>query len=202
MIMNQPVANQPPKKSGGALKWVLLGCGGIILLGIAFFGIMTYLAIKSFNTDPAKVEAAAQEILPFEKPSGFNGMFSMSMMGVKMAALGTGGSDQQGAGLVLLTMPGGKANQEQLRAQMRSNMEKQGRSQEILEKRKSESFKVRGKEVDADVEVTIHKGHDERMLQYTMVLDGPTGNPVLAVLSGPEKQADHGWVQKFLDSVK
>ncbi len=201
--MDQPVSNQPPKKSGGALKWVLIGCGGVILLGVAFFGIMGYLAYRSFNTDPAKVETAAQEILTFQKPEGYKGAFSMSMMGMKMVWLTSGTPGQPGAGTIaLVTMPGGKANQDQLRAQMRQNMEKQGQSQEVVEKRKNETFKVRGQDVDASVEVTVHKGHDDRMLQYTMVVDGASGNAVLLVLNGPEKQADHAWVQKFLDTVK
>ena len=201
--MDQPVSNQPPKKSGGALKWILLGCGGIILLGVAFFGVMGYLAYKSFNTDPAKVETSAQEMLTFDKPAGYKGVFSMSMMGMKMASLVSGTPGQAGSGsIVLVTMPGGQANQEQLRAQMRANMEKQGQSQDIVEKRKSETFKVRGKDVEASVDLTSPKGSDARMLQYTLMVDNASGGTVLLVLSGPEKQADHDWVQKFLDTVK
>src|SRR6185295_9928328 len=130
--MDQPVANQAPRKSGGgALKWVLLGCGGLLLLVVAFFGISGYLVYRSFNTDPTKVEATAQEILVFEKPAGYKGAFSMSVMGVKMAALMADGG--AGGSIVMITMPG-KANQEQLRAQMRANMEKQGQSTEVVEK--------------------------------------------------------------------
>src|SRR5207237_7131491 len=111
---------------------------------------------------------------------------------------------KEGAGnasIVLMTMPG-MANQEQLRAQMRANMEKQGRSQEVVEKRKNETFKVRGKEVESSVEVTSPKGSDARMLQYTFAVDGAAGQTVLLVVTGPEKDADHAWVQKFLDTVK
>jgi len=198
--MDQPMGN-PPKKSGGALKWILLGCGGIILLIVAFFGISGYLVYRSFNTDPAKVETTAQEILPFQKPEGYKGMFSMSVMGVKMAALSAG---EQGAGgsIVLVAVPAG-TNQEQMRAQMKANMEKQGQSQEVIEKRKNESFKVRGKAVDSMVDVVASKGSgDARMHQYTLSVDGPSGQPVLMVITGPEKQVDHDWVQKLLDTVK
>jgi hypothetical protein len=201
--MDQPVSAQPPKKSGGALKWILLGCGGIIFLGVALIGVMTYLAYKTFSKDPAQVEAAAQEILVFEKPAGYKGVFSMSMMGVKMATLMKGAAGQPDvASIVLMAMPAGKVDPEQLRGQMRANMEKQGHSQEVVEKRKKETFKVRGKDVESSVDVTVHKGSDGRMLQYEMVLDGSGGGPVLLVLSGPEKDADHAWVQKFLDTVK
>lgn len=200
--MDQPQANTPPKKSGGVLKWILLGCGGIVLLGAAFAGIIGYMAYKSVSMDPAKVEADAQQILTFDKPAGYKGAFAMSIAGVKMASLVSGTPGQAGCGaLVLVTMPG-KGNQEQLRAQMRQNMEKQGQSQEIVEKRKNETFKVRGKDVDATVDVTSVKGSEAHMLQYTIPVDNASGNTVLVMLSGPEKQADHDWVQKFLDSVK
>jgi hypothetical protein len=200
--MDQPTGNAPQKKSGGALKWILLGCGGIILLGVALFGIMGYLAYKSFNTDPVKVEAAAQEILTFEKPAGFRGVASVSIAGFRTATLMSGTAGQPGnSALVLVTMPG-KENQEQLRAKMKENLEKQGQSQEVVEKRKSQTFKVRGKDVDAAVDVTIHKGADERMLQYTLSIDNSAGNTVILLLSGPETKTDHDWVQKFLDTVK
>jgi hypothetical protein len=120
-----------------------------------------------------------------------------------MATLVSGTAGQAGCGtIVLVTMPGGKENQEQMRIQMRQNMEKQGQSQEIVEKRKNETFKVRGKDVDATVELTSPKGTDARMLQYSLSVNNAAGNTVLLVLTGPEKQADHDWVQKFLDSVK
>ena len=201
--MDQPVANQPPRKSGGVLKWVLLGCGGIVLLGVALFGIMGYLAYRSFSTDHAKVEADAQSILSFEKPAGYKGVFAMSMMGVKMASLTSGEANKPGAGsIVLVAMPGGQANQEQIRAQMRENMEKQGQRHDVVEKRKSETFKVRGKDVESSVEVTAVKGSDAHNLQYTLSVDSAAGTPVMLVINGPENTTDHTWVQKFLDTVK
>src|SRR2546423_5054560 len=98
--MDQPASNQP-KKSGGVFKWVLLGCGGVILLIVAFVGISSYLVYRSMNTDPAKVETAAQEIVKFEMPAGYKGAFSMSMMGVKMATL----TGEGGSAIVLVTIP-------------------------------------------------------------------------------------------------
>src|SRR5262249_6584404 len=126
--MNEAAGNPPPpRKSGGALKWILIGCGGILLLIIAFVGISGYLVYRSFNTDPVKVEDAAQDIVKFEKPAGFKGMFSVSMMGVKMAMLGAGeAKDASKGAIVLASFPADKANQEQVQRQIKENMEKQG----------------------------------------------------------------------------
>jgi len=198
--MDQPMGNPPPKKSGGALKWILIGCGGIIFLGVAFVGVSVWLVSRAFNTDPAKVEAAAKEIVPFETPAGFKGTFSMSI-GFKMAALMAGQSGEGGM-IVLMTVPGGKQNEAQMRRQMKENMEKQGKSQEVVEKRKNEKFKVRSQEVEASVDVTSGQGSEERSLQYTLVTENAAGSTVLMMISGPEKKMDHDWVQKFLDTVK
>ena len=55
--MNQPMPATQPRKSGGALKWILLGCGGLVFLAVAFFAVTGYLIARNFTTDPAKAEA-------------------------------------------------------------------------------------------------------------------------------------------------
>src|SRR5262245_7979500 len=118
-----------PRKSGGIFKWVLLGCGGILLIGAAVIGFIGWKAYQSFSADPVKVEATAKTILPFETPAGFRGQFAMDMMGVKMAALGSQGTEGPAGSIILMTIPGGKGNQEQLKRQMNENLEKQGQKQ-------------------------------------------------------------------------
>jgi hypothetical protein len=199
------MGNPPPapRKSGGALKWILLGCGGIILLGVAFIGVSTYLVYRSFNMDPVKVEETAQEIVTFQKPEGYKGVFSMSVMGVKMAMLSAGEANNTDAGAIILaTFPGGKQNQEQFQRQLQESMEKQGRSTQVSEHRPAETFKVKGKDVPAQVALVKSQNSGTQLLQYTLAMDGPGGNMAMIILMGPEKTTDHAWVQKFLDTVK
>jgi hypothetical protein len=50
-----PQGQQPPKKGGGGLKWVLLGCGGFIIIGILVVGGIGYLGYqkaKQAGLDP------------------------------------------------------------------------------------------------------------------------------------------------------
>lgn len=202
--MDQPSA-PPPRKSGGALKWILIGCGGILFLIAAFIGVSAYLVYRSFNTDPAKVEASAQEILPFEKPAEFKGAFSMSVMGFKMAFLSSGdpkAPSPDAAMIILASFQGGKQNQEQFQRQLKESLEKQGQSQQVAEQRPVETFKVRGKDVPSQVAVVKNENTQATALQYTLSLDGPGSAPAILMIIGPEKKVDHAWVQKLLDTVK
>ncbi len=200
--MNQP-AGTPPQKSGGALKWILLGCGGIILLIVAFFAVSTYLVYRAFNTDPVKVEQASQEIVKFDKPAGWKGVFSMSVMGFKMAMLSSGDPKAPDNAMVILaSFDGAKQNQEQFQRQMKDSLEKQGQSQQVSEQRPAETFKVQGKDVAAQVAVVKNQNTNAQALQYTLALDRPGGNTAMLMIIGPEKVVDHAWVQKFLDTVK
>ena len=197
--MTYPAA---PKKSGGALKWILLGCGGLIFLAVAFFAVTGYLVYRGMNTDPAKVETSAKEIMAFQKPEGFNGVFSMSMMGLKMAMFMKTPGDESNGSLMIGSFPSGGQSREQFQAQIQQNMKQQGHSAEITEKRPAETFKVRGQDVTADVGLVSPKDAEVKVIQYTLTVDAASGKMGMIMISGPEKTFDHAWVQKFLDTVK
>jgi hypothetical protein len=200
--MNHPqLAPGQPPKSGGVLKWILLGCGGLLLIGAILIGVSVYLVSRSFNTDPGKVEAVAQEIVTFEKPAGYKGAFSMSMMGMTSAVL-VAGPDGSGGTIVFSVIPAAQGSQEQFEKQLKASLEKQGQNQEVTEQRKAETFKVRGRDVTAQVGVVSPKGSEARSLQYTITFEGGSGKTVMLMVSGPEQTTDHAWVQKFLDTVK
>jgi len=196
------MTDQPQEKKGGVLKWFLLGCGLLLFLGVAFVAVGGYLIYKNVSTDPAKVESVAQEIVGFQKPEGLTGQFAFSMMGMKMAMLGTGQDPEAGKAIVLMSFPEGKGGRDEMRRQMREKMAEQGKAGEIVEKRGPEKFRVRGQETEATVEVTADKETGRRALQYSIVLDGSAGRSVLLMIMGDEKQIDSAWVQKFLDTVK
>lgn len=193
---------QPGQKKGGALKWVLIGCGGILFLGVVAVGVGVWLVARNFTTDPAKVESMAREIATFETPEGLRGQFGMSMMGVKMAVFATDPNMSEGKGLVLMSAPAGQVNRDQMARQMREKMAEKGSDRKVVESKGVEKFRVRGKETEATVEVTADKEGGRRGLQYTMAFEGNAGATVLLMLMGDEKELDRARVQKFLDTVK
>lgn len=198
--MNVPVAPEPTPKpeKNNTWKWLLVGCFGFVLLFGATGGIVAYKAYKSFNMSPAQVEAAAQEILPFEKPEGYEGKMSMSIMGMKMATLAPQGGQHSENLVMLMTVPGGRNNQ----ANLRSNMERQNAGKNIsAQKLPPQTFKVRGKDTTAEVQ-KLAPAQGAPSLQYVLFVDSPKGDLVLLLLQGAEATATHDWVQKFLDTVK
>jgi len=202
--MNHPeLGPHAPRQSGGALKWILLGCGGLMLLIVAFFAVSGWAVYRSFNTDPAKVDAGAKEILTFEKPAGLKGVGSMSMMGFRMATYGPEDPKKDGGVfLMVASFPTGKQNQAQYQQQIDANMKQQGHSAEGAERLPNETFKVRGGEVTAQVSAMKDQKTGARSLHYMLVLEGDSKKMVMITIGGSEKTADHAWVQKFLDTVK
>jgi hypothetical protein len=201
--MDEPMLTQPPpKQSRKLLKWMLLGCGGSILLVAVLLGISGYFfVVRNMSTDAAKAESVAHEILPFEKPPGYTWQMSMVMFGMKSAMLVShpdgGGA---GGGIVLISMP--KGAQEEFRKQMRSNLQKQGYGKAVSEQLPGETFRIRGRDTPAQVAILSPKDSSWNALQYTIELDGSSGDLVTLSITGSEQQTSHDWVQKFLDSVK
>jgi hypothetical protein len=198
--MNPPVAPQPVKEEkSNTWKWLLLGCFGFIVLGGGMAAFMGWQMYKGFSLKPAEVEAAAQKILPFEKPEGYEGKFSMNIMGVNMAGLAPQGKPESTGMIMLMTIPGGKNNRDALRNSMdRQNAGKDVNSQKLA----PQAFKVRGENTPAEVQKFTRNQGAEASLQYSLYVTSAKGDLVLVNVTGPETTTTHDWVQKFLDTVK
>ncbi len=206
--MNPPIApapQQPPKEEkSNTWKWLLVGCFGFLLLGGGTVGIIAWKTYKSISMTPADVEASAQKIMTFEKPEGYEGKFSMSIMGVNMAMLGPAGKPDQNAGMIMfMTIPGGKNNKEALRKSMNDSVERQNAGKNINSQTlPSQTFKVRGESVPAEVQKFSSEQNPGATLQYSLYTSSDKGDLVLVNVTGPEKTTTHDWVQKFLDTLK
>jgi len=203
--MNHPELNPhaPRQNGGGALKWILLGCGGLMLLVVAFVAVSGWAVYRSFDTDPAKVDAAAKEILTFDKPAGLKAVGSVSMMGFKTATYGPEDpKNKEGATMLMVSsFPTGKQNQAQYQQQIDANLKKQGHSQEGAERLPNETFQVRGNDVTAQVSALTDKNTSARSRHYMLLIES-SGKTVMIMVLGSEKTIDHAWMQKFLDTVK
>jgi hypothetical protein len=195
--------NEPPKKGGGWLKWTLIGCGGLLGIGALIAAIGGYLLYKNttMTTEPEKAEAVAQEILQFEKPAGYHGAMALSTLGMKTALLTAPGTDnpEQG-GIMLMTIPVAMST-EQAEQQLRAQMDRRGGAGRIAQDRRpSENFTVRGETLPAQVGAS---GSDTpKTIHYTLVLKGAANTTALLLISGPEDEITHDWVQEFLKTVK
>jgi hypothetical protein len=198
--VDQLHANEAQKKRGGVLKWVLIGCGGSLVIAAAVTAVLVYMLSKGVSTDAAKAEGIAREILLFEKPARYKGMFSLSMMGVKSAML----MESEGRGAILLmTFQSQGSNREDIERRVSAVMEKQGWSWAAnSNKRAVETFNVRGKEAMAEVGVVAGKNGAEDTLQYTLALESSVGSPLIMMIYGNEKTITHEWIQTLLDSVQ
>ena len=203
MTGEPPMTGAPQKKGWGWLKWTLLGCGGLLAIVLVIGSLATWFLYRNFSmtTEPAKAEAAAQEILRFEKPEGYKGLMAGSMMGMKMAVIGSQKGEESQRGMIMfMTMPEAMATDEAER-QLRDAMQRQDRNggQETRDPRPGETFKVRGKDVATPV--TLIETNSKKTLQYTLTLK-ETDHLTLMMIIGPEESTTHDWVQNFLNTVK
>jgi hypothetical protein len=192
-----------PKKKSGVLKWILIGCGSLLVLVLIIIGIGAYFASRVFTLNPVKVETVAQEILSFDKPQGFQGAFSMSIAGMRMVTLiGTEGTDL-GSTIVLASLPPG-STQASMEQNITNAMEQRGKGKmHIVETRPPEDFQAQGQTTPAVVNLVEQSGYSgQRMLQYVMTLRGPSGNSVVLMMMGHETSTSHERVQQFLDTVR
>jgi hypothetical protein len=96
-------------------------------------------------------------------------------MGFKMAMLGSGDPKAPDGMIIFATYEGAKLSKEQLEQQIKQSMEKQGHSQQVSERRPAETFKVKGKDVPAQVAVVKNENTNGTALQYTLTLESPSG---------------------------
>jgi len=200
--MDQQIESMPTpqKKKSSVLKWILIGCGSLTLIGVIIIGAAVYFASRVMTMNPAKVEAVAQEILSFDKPQNFKGLLSLDTSAIKMAMFI--GTDSANPGSMLILASGG--SMDAMQQQMHQAMEQRGGGKmRVSEKLDDEKFQAQGKEVPAVVSLAQQGGDNTpRLLQYMMTLSGPRGNEVVLMIIGNEKIATHEWVQQFLDTVK
>ncbi|GMU53432.1 MAG: hypothetical protein AMXMBFR33_25780 [Candidatus Xenobia bacterium] len=107
---------------------LLIGCV-LALLGAgacgAGFYFLYHKASQAFITDPARVEALAQEIIPgAHVPAGYQPHFGLEAFGMQGAAIGPPGEEDAGPGqceIMLVRMPqSDQVNIKAIRAQMQS----------------------------------------------------------------------------------
>lgn len=196
-------------KAGGSgfLKFCLV-CGCLVaLLGVGAAVAGVALFRNMFFMDPVKVEQNLKEILPSEVPEGYQGLFGMSMAGVKMSVVGPAGSlgqPNQKLMIVVFQLPPGQ-DPELAKQQIQQQLQQQGRGAALqqVESEDQLTLTVRGEEVTAQQAVGV--GNDgNKMRQVVLVLPRAKDDPtqVLLMFLGNAEAFDEEAMKAFLASIR
>lgn len=151
--MTKAPSPNPSGNSGNIVKWVAIGCGGMLLLTIGLIAGLFFFIQRSFNvsTDSQQAEQSARQMMDYTIPGGSQGVVSLNISGMEFA--GVTGNDGK-VFLMLGKLPASmQASSDQIQAEIQKNLEQQQGSFTIKEKR-TESRQLCGQTVS----VTIAEG--------------------------------------------
>lgn len=182
---------------GGLLLLCMCACVGAFVLLPRVAGPILE---QSFSEDPAVAQEAAGEIATFDLPPGYEGAFSMNMLGFNLAAFST---DTGEPVIMLMQFPGSaQLDSQEMEEQMRSAMDQQFSNDSIqLQEVGSETVTIRGEETT----LVIREGMDEEnqvaMRQVSGTFQG-NGGPAMLMIVGPVDLWDESQIDAFIDSIR
>jgi hypothetical protein len=138
-------------KKSNVWKWVGIGCGGTLVLGIAAIaglGFWAYNTAKNM-ADPKTAVKTASEIVGYQLPGTPEGFMGLDLMGVKFAVV-MGYTDGEFAMLGLAKIPGEMASADEQQKFERKLNEEMGSHFVSTDKRK-ESMQLCGQTVNVNV---------------------------------------------------
>jgi hypothetical protein len=138
-------------KKNNVWKWVGIGCGGTLVLGIAAIaglGLWAYNTAKNM-TDPKAATKMASEILEYKLPGTPEGFMGLDLMGMKFAGV-MGNTDDEFAMLGLAKISGEMASADDQQKFERKLSEGMG-SQFVSTDKRQESMQLCGQTVNVNV---------------------------------------------------
>jgi len=179
---------------------IMLFCCCVAGLGTTLLG--TRLVGRAFITNPERVQTVGSQIADYDVPSGYEEMFAMNMMGIKMVAMGP--ASPTPAFMVIMLMqfpPGMDASRGEMERQIEQALARQiglG-SADMTSVGQEEAF-IKGEPVN----LTVREGvtdRDEHLRQVTGLFDGKEG-PVVLMISGDVTTWDQEMVDEFIASIR
>ncbi len=167
---------------------------GLTLLGTRLIG-------RAFITNPERVHSIGGQIADYKVPDGYEEMFAMNMMGVKMVALGSGSSTSEFMMIMLMQFPGGmEISRQEMERQIEKALARQmGLGSADMEVVGHEETAINGEAIT----LTVREGttdYGERLRQITGVFPGK-GGPTLLMIAGEVSAWDEETVEKFIASI-
>ena len=169
-------------------------------LGLTLLG--TRLVGRAFITDPERVHSIGSQIADYEVPAGYEEMFAMNMMGVKVVALGSGASTSDLMMIMLMQFPGGiEISRQEMERQLEQALARQmGLASADMEVVGHEETTISGESIT----LTVREGttdYGERLRQITGVFPGKSG-PTILMIAGEVSAWDEQTVERFIASIK
>jgi hypothetical protein len=185
---------------------------GLVLIAIALFfccvaglGLTllgTRLAGRAIITNPDRVQAVGNQIADYDVPPGYEEMFAMNMMGMKLVAIGPSTPTADSTMIMLMQFPAGMdVSRQQMERQVEQALARQtGLSSADMTSVGKEEAVIN----DEAVTLTVREGttgRGERIRQLTGLFDGRSG-PTILMITGEVAAWDQEMVDAFITSIR
>jgi len=168
---------------------------GATLLGARLFG-------RAIITDPGRAEAIGHEIAEYELPPGYDEMFAMNVVGIKMVAIGPTTPTPESMVIMLMQFPASlEISREEMERQMEQALARQtGLGSAEMRVVGQEQVTIKGEPVT----LTIREGAAEdgrRLRQATGLFQG-RGGPTMLMVMGEATAWDQPLLDRFIASIR
>ncbi len=168
---------------------------GATLLGTRLIG-------RAFITNPERVQAVGRQIAEYDVPPGYQEMFAMNVMGLKVVAIGPSAAASDLTMIMLMQFPAGmEMNREEIQRQVERALARQtGLGSADMTRVGEEQTVIKGESVT----LTVREGGTERgenLRQISGLFRG-NGGPAVLVIMGDASAWDQVMVDQFIDSIR
>ena len=179
---------------------IVLFCCCVAGLGMTLLG--TSLIGRAFITNPDRIEAIGRQIVDYEIPAGYEEMFAMDMVGVKMVAIGTSSVDTDFMMIVLMQFsPRVEISREEVERQVEQALTRQiGLGNADWVNVGQEERIINGEPVT----MTVREGttdYGEHLRQISGLFQGK-GGPAMLIVTGESEAWDQAAVDSFIVSIR
>jgi hypothetical protein len=169
-------------------------------LGVTLLG--TRLAGRAFITAPQRVHLVGSQIADYTVPSGYEEMFAMNLMGIKLVAIGPVAPTDHFMTLMLMQFPSGlELSREEMERQVQQALSRQiGLGSADMKAVGHQETTIRGETVDLTIREGT-SGSGDQLRQITGLFQGD-GGPAMVIVTGDEVAWDQAIVDRFIASIK
>ena len=169
-------------------------------LGVTLLG--TRLAGRALITNPDRVQTVGSQIADYDVPPGYEQMFAMNMMGIKLVAIGPSSVTRDLMMIMLMQFPPGiEVSQQEMERQVEQALARQtGLNSADMVSVGQEETTIKGETVSLTVREGITNRGD-RMRQITGLFKGK-GGPAILMVMGEVETWDQAMVDNFFASIR